>query len=135
MKAKQQTRKARIELIPLMDMIFLVLLSFVYTFLSMSMQKGIPVKLPHAKTAVQDKTDFLVVTVTTDRELYVNKKKVSPRDLTKELLIHKNNNPNTKVFLNADKSVIYEYVIDVIDSIRKSGIEKVFLETADNDEQ
>ena len=51
--------------------------------------------------------------------------------LIPELKRHKDINPEIKVFLNADKSVVYENVIEVLDSIRKSGIEKVSLETSD----
>jgi len=135
MKVNLKTKKARIELIPLLDMIFLVLVSFVYTFLSMTVQKGIPVRLPFAKTAIEDKKQFLVVTVAKNNMLYVNKKNTSVMLLIPELIKHRNLDPEVKVFLNADKDVTYERVIEVLDAIRKAGIGNVSLETALDNEQ
>lgn len=129
MKVRLSPRKARIELIPLLDMIFLVLVCFVYTFLSMTIQKGIPVRLPFAKTSIDDRKEYLVVTVTEDNAIYINKKETPVSSLIPELKIYKNLNADVKVFLNADKNVIYDKVIEVLDSIRQSGIEKVSLET------
>ncbi|MCK4252372.1 biopolymer transporter ExbD [candidate division WOR-3 bacterium] len=134
MKVNLKIRKSRIELIPLLDMIFLVLVSFVYTFLSMTIQKGIPVRLPFALSSIEDKKEYLIVTITQDNVIYINKKKVSIEDLISELKIYKNLNPEIKAFLNADKNVIYNSVIEVLDSIRRAGIEKVSLETSDHRE-
>jgi len=131
MKIQLNTKKARIELIPLLDMIFLVLVSFVYTFLSMTIQKGIPVRLPFAQSAIDEKKEYLVVTITKENAIYINKNEISPENLIVELKDRKNLNPQVKVFLNADKEVMYDKVINVLDSIRKSGIEKVSLETSD----
>lgn len=131
MKVSLKIRKARIELIPLLDMIFLVLVSFVYTFLSMTIQKGIPVRLPFAQSSIEDKKEYIVVTITQNGTIYINKKEIAREVLISELKVYKNLNPEIKVFLNADKNVIYDKVIEVLDSIRRSGIEKISLETSD----
>ncbi len=131
MKIDLKIRKARIELIPLLDMIFLVLVCFIYTFLSMTIQKGIPERLPFAQSSIEDKKEYIVVTITQDNIIYINKKEIASEILISELKVYKNLNPEIKVFLNADKNVIYDKVIEVLDSIRRSGIEKVSLETSE----
>lgn len=130
MKINLKAKRARIELIPLLDMIFLVLVSFIYTFMAMTIQKGIPVRLPYAESAVEDKTDYLVITITKDNFLYVNKKRIAFAGLVNELLNRKAETLNLKIFLNADKGILYDHVMRVIDTVRKAGFEKISLETA-----
>ena len=135
MKVKIKSKKARIELIPILDMIFLVLVCFVYTFLSMTVQKGIPVNLPFAKTALEDKKEFLVITIKEDRGIFINKDQVALESLLPALVKYKALDADIKVFLNADKVVPYESVVQVLDAIRQAGIGRVSLETAvDNEE-
>lgn len=131
MKVKLNIRKPRIELIPLLDMIFLVLVSFIYTFLAMAIQKGIPVRLPFAQSSVEDKKEHIVITITRDNDIYINKQKTPGALLISKLKEYKISNPEIKAFLNADKNVIYDKIVEVLDSIRRSGIEKVSLETSD----
>lgn len=134
MKIATRVRKARIELIPLLDMIFLVLVSFVYTFIAMTVQKGIPVKLPYAKSALENKTSFVVVSITDKNELYFDKQKVSMEELTYNMSRRISKEPDVKVFLNADKKVFYDKVVRVMDAMRKSGADKISLQTAMSDE-
>ena len=49
---EQPIKRARIEMIPLIDVVFLLLIFFIYTMLSMTIHKGIPVLLPKAKTGL-----------------------------------------------------------------------------------
>ena len=135
MKIDLKRKKARIELIPLLDMIFLVLVSFVYSFLSMTVQKGIPVRLPFAQSSTDHKSEYVVVTVDSDNAIFVNKKRINNSGLKSELLAQKAKNPEVKIYLNADKSVRYNKVIEVLDSIKKTGIEKVSLATSYEDEK
>jgi biopolymer transport protein ExbD len=133
-KLALKTRKSRIELVPLLDMIFLVLVAFVYTFLSMSIQKGIPVRLPFAQSSVEDKSDYAVVTVTKENTVFVNKTAYPMDAVSFELERRKILDPSIQVFLNADKDVVYDTVVAVLDAIRRAGIEKVSLETSDRHE-
>ena len=115
-------------------MIFLVLVCFVYTFLSMTVQKGIPVRLPFAQSSIDNREEYIVVTITQKNEVFINKQEIPDGALISELKKHKSINPDIKIFLNADKNVIYDKVIEVLDSARKSGIEKISLETSDYNE-
>ena len=59
-------KKARIEVIPLMDVVFLVLAFFIYSMLSMSVHRSLPVTLPASETAGIDQKRTLSVTVRSD---------------------------------------------------------------------
>ncbi|MFH1791080.1 MAG: biopolymer transporter ExbD [Candidatus Omnitrophota bacterium] len=129
MKINLKTRKARIEMIPLLDMIFLVLVSFVYSFMAMTVQKGIPVKLPFAESSVEERAEYLIVTVAGANTIYLNKQPISDDSLQKEMELRRAASENVKVYINAEKGILYEKVINVIDRIRKAGIQRISLET------
>ena len=61
MKIRVYAKKPRIELIPLLDMIFIVLVCFVYTFLSMTIQRGLNLDLPKAEAAKKSVIEYLNV--------------------------------------------------------------------------
>ncbi len=79
MKVNPQTaKKTRIELIPLVDMMILLLAFFVYAMLSMAIHRGLPVLLPSSSTAQLDQRLVLSITVQKDGRIYVDKEEVSP---------------------------------------------------------
>jgi len=129
MKIKMKTKRARIELVPLLDMIFLVLVSFVYTFMYMTVDKGIPVSLPFAKTAVRNEGKYVVVSLAIPDKIFVNKIEVSQGEFIPYLISIYNEAPEKKILLKADKVMPYDRVVRTLDSIRSAGIEKVSLKT------
>ena len=123
-------KKARIEIIPLIDIIFFLLATFVMVSLSMVKMKGIPVNLPVATTgASQEKEEHAAITITEKGELYFNKEPVSPEQLTAKLRQFKSDNLDPKVFINGDEKSFFGHAIAVLDDIRKLGITKVAIET------
>ncbi|MDD4203207.1 MAG: biopolymer transporter ExbD [Candidatus Omnitrophica bacterium] len=129
MKIHVKAKRARIELIPLLDMIFLILVCFVYSFLSMSVNKGLDVKLPTATQAVELKSESIVVTVTENKLLYIDNEVVSQNAFITRLKKRVSENPALKVFINADRKVIYQDLINIIDRLKIAGIQKVSLQT------
>ncbi len=127
-------RKARIEMIPLIDMIFLLLASFIFAFITMTVHKGIPVKLPYASTSVEDKEEYVSITVTKEDEIYINKLKVDFEDIFPRLALLKEKDPDARVYLSADQEVTYKRIVAILDVLRKANFQKVSLETWDRDE-
>lgn len=122
--------KAEINLIPLLDTIFLLIIFFIVAMLRMNENKGIPIKLPMAKSSTQSlKKEYTTLTLTKNDEIYFNDQKISESDLNKKLQEIKNNNPNEKILLKAHKKISYEKVIHLFDLIRKNGLQKIILET------
>ncbi len=123
-------KKARIEIIPLIDIIFFLLATFVMVSLSMIKNKGIPVNLPVASSGTpQDRKEFVSITVTESGEFLFNKEKIEKTELTAKLNNLKASNPDTKVFINGDAKAAFENIVTVLDEARKLGITKVAIET------
>lgn len=122
--------RARIEIIPLIDIIFFLLATFVMVSLSMIKSRGIPVNLPSAATAArQERTSHLVVTVTESGDIYLDKQKMSLKELSSRLRKLKTQEPDVKVFINGDERAYFGSAIRVLDEVRGLGIGRVFIQT------
>ncbi|MDI6687748.1 MAG: biopolymer transporter ExbD [Desulfobacterales bacterium] len=129
----QLNRKARIEMLPLIDIVFLVLVFFIYAMLSMAVHRGLPVTLPLSSTAKIDKTIVLSVTVKADGTVFVDKKPVSLDSLMEELKEAVKSDNNAGVLLFADRYLSYQKLFNIMDCIRMAGITKISLQAeADN---
>ena len=130
MKARRRIRKeARLEIIPLMDVMFLLLAFFVLSTLSMVMQRGVSVDLPQAETALVNKKDYAEITITSSGKIFWGKDRVDRGALGCLLICEKQKNPHIKIFINADRHAFHEMIIGVMDIVRKSGINRVSFTT------
>ena len=121
-------KKARIEMLPLIDIVFLLLVFFIYAMLSMAVHRGLPVELPLSNTAEIDKKLTLSVTVKADETIYVNKERVALADLTR-LLREKAGDPRESgVLIFADRALPYQMIYEVLDKIRQAGLSRISLQ-------
>lgn len=123
-------KRARIEIIPLIDIIFFLLATFVMVSLSMIKNSAIPVNLPVASTgAPQERNEAATISIDAAGGLFFNKQPVDAAGLEtalKELLAR---NPDPRVFINGDTKAEFGKAIAVLDAARKLGIAKVAIET------
>jgi len=119
-------KKTRIEMLPLIDIVFLLLVFFIYAMLSMAVHHSLPVALPLSKTASLDKAELISITLRPDGSVFVNKKKVRLEVLDEVLA--DSGGPEHGVALFADRSVTYQLLFSVLDKIRKAGLSKVSLQ-------
>ena len=123
-------KRARIEIIPLIDVIFFLLATFMIVSLSMVKNKGIPVNLPGASTsAPQTRTDDTTITVSKDGTLFFNKESLRLEQLPARLQQLKQTQPDPKVFINGDEQAFFGAAVGVFDELRKAGITKIAIET------
>ena len=124
-------RKARIEIIPLIDIVFFLLATFVMVSLSMIKNQGVPVNLPSASTgASQAKgSEYTAITVTKEGEIFFNKKKVTMDELRKHLEALKRKEADPLILLNGDEKTALGSAVGVLDEARKVGIKKVAIVT------
>jgi biopolymer transport protein ExbD len=123
-------RRARIEIVPLIDVIFFLLATFVMVSLSMIQNKGITVNLPVASSTVPQKQgNPVTISLTNTGEIYFNKEKVDPEILRQNLNRLKAHENDPKVFIHGDAKVNLGDFTAVIDSIRKAGITKIAIQT------
>jgi len=124
----QSIRKPRIEMLPLIDMVFLLLVFFIYGMLSMAIHRGLPVMLPASSTAPIEKDLVLSVTVRSDGNLFLDKKEVALEELSSLLAAQGSENKERGVLLFADRDVPYQRLFRVLDQIRKAGLTRVSLQ-------
>jgi len=123
-------RRARIEIIPLIDIIFFLLATFVMVSLSMVKNQGIIVKLPSAATSIShDQKMSATITVTENGIIYFNKEEVSIERLISQLNLLKSNDPDASVIINGDEKAFFGDAIDVLDKVKRLGITKVTIQT------
>ena len=129
MKVNLQTeRKVRIEMLPLIDIVFLLLVFFIYAMLSMAVHRGLPVVLPTSTTAKIEKHLLLSVTVKSDGTIYVDKEEVSLGSLREALKIKAQSEEEPGVLLFADRDLPYQDLFRVLDQIRMAGLNRISLQ-------
>lgn len=126
---KKQPKKARIEIIPMIDTMFFLLVFFMIATLSMSVMRGMPVNLPKAEAVKKDLRDDVTVTLTKDGRLYFNKQEIRRIELQTMLLSEASKNPDVLVMLNADEEVSHGNVVELMDEIKMTGITRLAIAT------
>jgi biopolymer transport protein ExbD len=122
-------KRARIEIIPLIDIMFFLLAAFMLVSLTMINMKGIDVNLPTATSAqANNLPDFTIVSIDALLDIYFEKEKVAKEDVLPRLQKLYDANHNIRIFVRADKDATYENVVFVLDKARTAGIQKVGLE-------
>lgn len=122
-------KKPRIEMIPLIDIVFLVLVTFIYATLSMAVHRGVSVVLPTSSTARMDKHLSLSVTIKSDGTLFIDKEKTLWEDLTTVLAQQPEDRKDAGALLFADRSIPYQKIFNALDLIRMSGIQHISLQS------
>ena len=110
-------RKARIEIIPMIDTIFFLLVFFLFTALSMVRMRAMGVNLPKDSTTVQKQPFKAVVAVTKAGDWYVNTDKIVPTELASDLQNMVNTHPDTVIIVSVDNTRNVQTLIDVMDQV------------------
>ncbi len=115
-------------MLPLIDIVFLLLVFFIYAMLSMAVHRGLPVELPTSQTAKIDKRLVLSVTLKSDNSVYLDQAYVRLEDLVDALKAKVENHKEPGVLLFADRSIQYQALFQVLDQIRLAGINRISLQ-------
>ena len=118
-----------IEILPLIDVIFCILVFFILASLSFSRQQAISLDLPKAKTGAPQLQNILIVTIDNIGQLYVDQKLVNRSDLAWEIKKYNQANPDGLMTLYAAKNSTYREVVEVLDILREVGGDRVALAT------
>ena len=122
-------KKPRIEIIPMIDTMFFLLVFFMIATLSMTIQHGMPVSLPTAESSTDDLAEHVSLTLTQEGTLYYNKEAITLQELEKRLSNLRHSSSDPSLLINADKQVPHGQVIKVMDIIRLSGITSMSIAT------
>jgi biopolymer transport protein ExbD len=125
LERKGNLKKARIEIIPMIDTIFFLLVFFMISALSMARFTGIQVNLPKAASGGQPPSKPVVVSLTKEEQLFFNKTQVSRDSLLQSLRAESAKNPESLVMINADDGVQHGKVVEIMDQARQTGVSKL----------
>jgi biopolymer transport protein ExbD len=124
-------KKPRIEMLPLIDIVFLLLVFFIYAMLSMAVHRSLPVSLPVSSAAEVHTELNLTLTVNSQGEIFLDNTNVSQEELQtilQEKTLKTADSKFVQVDLFADKTLSYQELYRVLDIIRTAGVSNVSLQ-------
>jgi biopolymer transport protein TolR len=115
---------AEINVTPLVDVMLVLLIIFMVT--APLLQMGIDVNLPRVKAkSIDVAEEKLVLTITSAKEIFINKNRIPIGDLRTKLESIFTSRTDREVFMRADKTIPYGFVIEVMSEVRKAGVDKL----------
>ena len=130
--SKGGKKTARIEIIPLIDVIFFLLATFVLFTLSLNRSNGLAgIKVPLSETGLaRDAAGTATISITKEGTIAWDKDPVAADEFLRRLTVFHASNPEGRYLINGDENASFSVAFGyVIDEIRKSGAKKVFIET------
>ncbi|MGH7795867.1 MAG: ExbD/TolR family protein [Candidatus Binatia bacterium] len=122
---RRNIKKARIEIIPMIDTIFFLLVFFMISTLSMAQYRGMPVNLPKAASGQQAPAQSAAITIDKQARLFLNKQAVDKAELGELLRQQLAKNADLLVVINADDGVEHGHVVEVIDIARSANVARM----------
>ncbi|MTI60629.1 MAG: biopolymer transporter ExbD [Firmicutes bacterium] len=120
-------KKSSINIIPMIDVIFFLLVFFMLFTTFRTTPTGIDLQLPKAVTISEQDSDNLIIDISENGDLYFENKKISINRVREIAATYYQNNNDTIAIINADEQVLYKDIIAVMDNLRQSGIYKLAL--------
>jgi len=125
---KKRESMSEINVTPFVDVMLVLLIIFMVT--APLLTAGIKVNLPESSSILKnEKNDPVTVSIDSKGQIYMQKKKFTPKLLIKKLSALKAQNKNLKIYIKGDKNLNYGKIMDLMAFINKSGFKKVALVT------
>ncbi len=118
-----------LNIIPMIDIMFFLLVFFMLSTMYMIDLKTIPVKLPQAANAATDTMSTFAVTLKNDGSIYLGDAQTDMSSLIMQASMEQKNNSNFAVVIRAEKNIDYGKVIKLIDRLKGAGITRFGLAT------
>src|SRR5262247_561497 len=115
---RKHMAKARIEIIPMIDIIFFLLVFCMVSTLAMTINRGLPVNLPKAASSQQDLRERFNVTVMQDGMLFLNKEPTTLAQLGQQVRTRVDKELELVVIINADDQALHGAIVSVMDEVR-----------------
>ena len=122
---RQQPEKARIEIIPMIDIIFFLLVFFMVSTLSTTVNRGLPVNLPKAASSQKGLRESFNITVTQDGTLFLNKEPTTLTALGQQVKAGLEKDPELMAIINADDQALHGAIVSVMDEVRLAGVSRL----------
>ncbi len=116
-----------VELAPLIDIVFILLIFFAVSSSLISNNQSIPLDLPTASSSETNAPD-IIISVKKNRDIYIDSQKISFAQIPPLIIQAMSQNPSTQIIINADKKLDYGFIISLLDKIRLSGCSNIALQ-------
>lgn len=123
---EQESTAANVNLTPLIDMVFILLIFFLVTA-SFTKEAGIDVNRPTAQTAVRQEHGNLVIAISKNGDIWIDNQKVDIRTIRAHIEHLHAQNPEGTVIILADKDARTGATVDVLDQVKLAGVTNVAL--------
>ncbi len=127
LESRQRRFLAEINVIPLVDVVLVLLIIFMVT--APMLYRGMDINLPSSASNTIKPEIRAVLSIEKDQRLYLDKDPVSVAQLEHKLRVLKEERADVSVYLRADRDVPYGVVVQVMDGVKKAGIEKLGMVT------
>ncbi len=122
-------QEVRIEIVPMIDVIFCILTFFILAAVGFSRQQAISLNLPKASTGTAQMREMLVVSIDNQGQLFLEKQPVSQVQLYSAIKNYHSLNPTGLMVLHASEDISYAQVVEVLDMLKEVGGDRVALAT------
>lgn len=120
-KSRKKTKKAKIEIIPMIDVMFFLLATFILASLSMQNINSLPVNLAKGKASLALEKEDVTITIDKNGWVFLNKELIKLELIQKKLSILLDEK-NDKVIIAADKDCSHGLVVKVMAESKKAGV-------------
>jgi len=135
MRLRRHKKNPRVEMLPLMDVVFLLLVFFIYSMMLMAVHRGMPLTLPVSAAAVHEPMSVLALTVKADGSLFIDKEPITLPELAEALKQRQEavkeaskNNDALNLQLFAEDTLPYQELYRVLDAVKAAGIRNISLQ-------
>jgi len=131
--SRKSIKPARIEMLPLIDIVFLLLVFFIYAMLSMAVHRGLQLDLPESSQAEHTRESPLSLTIRAGvlaPEIFINEQPVSLASIVHNLKGDPDTSDQPTVLVFAEETITYQQLYEVLDELKKGGIKNISLQAS-----
>ncbi len=131
---KKVSRQPRVEMLPLIDIVFLLLIFFIYAMLSMAVHRGLDLDLPESSTAQPTKEDVLSISVKkygaepNQLLILIDENPIDIEHLGEKLRQLFQGKKKKQVMVFAEETITYQELFEVLDEAKKGGVQEISLQ-------
>src|SRR5210317_499315 len=113
-----------LDMTPMLDIVFIMLIFFIVTT-SFVKESGVAVSTPQAQTASQQENTNIFIAITTEGEVWIDRRPVDPRSVRAIVARLHADNPEGSVIIQSDENASTGMLVDVMDQVRLAGVEAI----------
>ena len=128
---RRKLEEQGLDLTPMMDIVFIMLIFFIVTT-SFVKETGVDVNRPNAETAERDEKGNILVAITQNNEIWIDKRRIDLKAVRANIERLKIEYPEGSVIIQADKEARSGLLVETMDQIRLAGVQNISI-AAKND--